>query len=86
MSRGRRVEWLHQSVCGDAANSADRRSYKVSFDRIRDRLGFEPRFSVDSTIDEVAGLLDSGAVSDFTEERYHNAKWLGASAHARSAA
>jgi nucleoside-diphosphate-sugar epimerase len=68
------------------ANSADRRSYKVSFDRIRDRLGFEPRFTVDSTIDEVAKLLDSGSVTDFTEERYHNAKWLGASAHARSAA
>jgi nucleoside-diphosphate-sugar epimerase len=68
------------------ANSADRRSYKVSFDRIRNRLGFEPRFTVDQTIDEVAGLLESGAVADFTEEKYHNAKWLGASAHTRSAA
>jgi nucleoside-diphosphate-sugar epimerase len=67
-------------------NSADRRSYRVSFDRIRDRLGFEPRFTVDDTIDEVAALLESGAIADFTEEKYHNAKWLGASAHARSAA
>lgn len=67
-------------------NGSDRRSYRVSFDRIRDRLGFEPRFTVDQTIEEVATLLETGAVADFTDERYHNAKWLGVNAHARSAA
>jgi nucleoside-diphosphate-sugar epimerase len=67
------------------ANGSDRRSYRVSFDRISSRLGFQPQFTVDDTIEEVAGLLESGSVADFTEERFHNAKWLGANAHARHA-
>jgi len=54
----------------------DRRSYRVSFDRIRAGLGFEPSMTVDDAIREVRELLDSGAVENYGDEVYHNVKQL----------
>ncbi len=65
---------------------ADRRSYRVTFDHIRTTLGFEPQLTVDDAINEVRDLLLSGAVVDFTEDRFHNAKWLSGDGHRRGAA
>jgi nucleoside-diphosphate-sugar epimerase len=59
-----------------AINGNDRRSYRVSFERIRSVLGFEARYTVDDAIREVYELLSNGAVSDFRDDRFHNAKWL----------
>jgi nucleoside-diphosphate-sugar epimerase len=59
-----------------ATNGSDRRSYRVSFERIRSVLGFRGQHTVDDAIEEVGSLLGSGVVSDFTSERFHNAKWL----------
>jgi nucleoside-diphosphate-sugar epimerase len=54
----------------------DRRSYRVSFDRIRDSLGFEPARTVDDAIREVRTVLQSGAVRNYGDEVYHNVKQL----------
>lgn len=75
---GTRVEQL-------SANG-DQRSYRVSFAKIRGRLGFEPRFTIDDAIDEVHGACANGQVGDFTHERYHNAKWLNLGRRSRGAA
>jgi len=69
-----------------ATNGSDRRSYRVSFERIRSILGFEGERTVDDAIDEVQGLLSSGVVADFTSERFHNAKWLSMTASRAGAA
>jgi len=66
--------------------TADRRSYRVTFDHIREALGFEACWTVDDAINEVRDLLISGAVADFTEARFHNAKWLSGNGHRRGAA
>lgn len=66
--------------------SGDARSYRVSFDRIREELGFRPRYTVDDAICEVRDLLAGGVIDDFTNERFHNAKWLSVNAPARGAA
>jgi nucleoside-diphosphate-sugar epimerase len=58
------------------ASHGDRRSYRVSFERIRRALGFDARFGVDDAIDEVGALFQGGAALDFTHDRFHNAKWL----------
>jgi nucleoside-diphosphate-sugar epimerase len=60
----------------ERAGEGDGRSYRVSFERIRSVLGFRPKRTVDDAIDEVAELLATGAVADFTDERFHNARWL----------
>lgn len=57
-------------------NIEDRRSYRVSFERIRNGLGFEPSMTVDDAIREVRELLDSGAVPNYGDEVYHNVKQL----------
>lgn len=50
----------------------DPRSYRVRFDRLRDRWGFQPRHSVADGVREVGRLLRSGAAIDAGEARYHN--------------
>jgi nucleoside-diphosphate-sugar epimerase len=50
----------------------DPRDYKVSFDKIRDQLGFEARRSVLHGIDEVIALVRSGMVGDPDAPVYRN--------------
>lgn len=76
--RGTRVEYV--------PNGHDLRSYRVCFDRIRGELGFEPSQTVDDAIEEVSNLVARGAVADFQDERFHNAKWLSAERYLRGAA
>lgn len=66
--------------------NGDQRSYRVTFAKIRSRLGFQPRFTIDDAIDEVHGVCATGQVGDFTDERYHNAKWLNLNLRSRGAA
>ncbi len=54
----------------------DRRSYRVSFRRIREGLGFVPQYTVDDAIREVHELLRNGKVRDFGDPVYHNVKQL----------
>src|SRR3954447_13920900 len=50
----------------------DPRDYKVSFDKIRERLGFETTMTVPDGIAEVAAALDDGRFSDPFDRRYRN--------------
>lgn len=67
-------------------NGTDARSYRVSFQRIREELGFEGSFTVDDAIREVGELFERGAVADFTDEQFHNAKWLSSNGRWQGAA
>lgn len=60
----------------DVSSNGDRRSYRVSFAHIREKLGFRPRFTVDDAISGVEELFATGAITDFNADRFHNAKWL----------
>lgn len=42
----------------------DRRNYRVSFQRLRDTIGLIPLFTVDRTIDQIAGALKAGAFEE----------------------
>jgi nucleoside-diphosphate-sugar epimerase len=66
--------------------NGDRRSYRVSFDRIRERLGFTPRYCVDDAIREVLDSLQSGSISDYRAPVYHNVKYLQANGVRRATA
>jgi len=54
------------------AQTEDPRNYRVSFDKIRSRLGFSVTTSVDRGIDEVLALLRSGAVEDPYADAFRN--------------
>ena len=59
-----RVEFVHKTE--------DPRDYRVSFKRIHDQLGFNITRSVAQGIEEVAHLVRSGTIQNFTDERYRN--------------
>ena len=52
--------------------NADARNYRVSFDKIRDRLGFECRTSIAAGVSEILGAFDRGLIEDFRAPRYSN--------------
>lgn len=50
----------------------DPRDYRVSFQRIADALGYHVTRCVPDGIAEVAGMVQTGIVGDFTDARYRN--------------
>lgn len=53
----------------------DLRSYRVSFDKIRHVLGFEPSTTIEQGVDEIRSLLEKRGL-DWTDPRYSNLAWL----------
>jgi nucleoside-diphosphate-sugar epimerase len=58
------VEYVHRDE--------DPRDYKVSFERIREELGYEPLRRVPTGIDELVGALEEGRFGDPFSPRYSN--------------
>ncbi len=54
----------------------DPRDYRVSFDKIRSVLGWEPRFTVEDGIREIAAALTGGRIAEPLAEIYHNYRHL----------
>ena len=50
----------------------DRRDYRVSFNKIRSRLGFRCTITVDEGIAECIQAMSEKSVSDYREAQYHN--------------
>ena len=57
-------------------NSPDKRNYRVSFRKIHDMLEYEPKWTVEDGIRQVAEAVASGAVQDYREAKYSNVKFL----------
>lgn len=54
---------------------ADRRNYRVSFDKIEHVLGFKPRYSLGDGISEIITQLKSQKIS-YLDDKYYNVKYL----------
>jgi nucleoside-diphosphate-sugar epimerase len=63
---------LPETKVDRVARMEDPRDYRVSFEKIKSTLGFEPMRTVPEGIDELLGLLRSGIVSDPFDARYRN--------------
>lgn len=59
-----KVEYVHRQE--------DPRDYRVSFEKIRQNLGFVTNVSVERGIEEVAALIKSGVIQDHTNAKYYN--------------
>jgi nucleoside-diphosphate-sugar epimerase len=57
-------------------DNPDRRNYRVSFRRIHDRLGFRCILGLDEGIVELRRSFERNAISDYTDVRYNNQKFL----------
>jgi len=60
----------------DLTFGGDMRDIRVSFAKIRRRLGFEPRLSVEAGIQEVRDALLAGVIKDPWEGRHRNAEFI----------
>jgi nucleoside-diphosphate-sugar epimerase len=54
----------------------DNRNYRVSFDKIRNRLNFRPQYTVRDGIREVMDAFATGQVTDYRDARYSNSGFL----------
>lgn len=52
------------------------RSYRVSGEKIRKVLGFEPKFNVEDAVKEIWEILRSGRYTDFSNPIYYNIEWM----------
>ena len=59
-------------------DNPDRRNYRVSFDKIRNRLGFTCQLDLEAGIRELKRAIEEGAIRDYTEPLYHNQRFLKA--------
>ena len=58
------VEFVHKAE--------DPRDYRVSFTRIREKLGFKITRTVEQGIQEVAYLVRSNVIGNYADARYRN--------------
>ncbi|MFH1924583.1 MAG: SDR family oxidoreductase [Planctomycetota bacterium] len=54
----------------------DHRNYRVSFRKIHNRLGFQPRWTVEEGIGQVIEAIADGDIDDYQNPRYHNVRVL----------
>lgn len=57
------------------ANS-DRRNYRVNFDKIRNRLGFKARYTVEYGVKDLKAAFEKQIIRDYKDLRYHNQRFL----------
>lgn len=60
----------------DLTFGGDMRDFHVSFEKIREELGFETRFTVEDGVREVLNALRSGIIDNPKDQRYRNAKFI----------
>jgi nucleoside-diphosphate-sugar epimerase len=56
----------------------DPANYRVSFDKIKRTLGFEPEHRLEEAIREIHVAIASGALEDYSAERYSNVRAMAA--------
>ncbi len=57
-------------------DDADKRTYRVAFDKIRSELGFIPKYDAAFAINEIAKALRDGTIPDENDAKYYNIRTL----------
>lgn len=73
-------ELIHQKVPGsqlvNLGSGGDRRDYRADFRKIREQLGFTPKWTIEQGINQVIDVIRSGEVMDYRAAKYSNVKYL----------
>lgn len=76
----REVAEVIQRVCPNAqvewVDNADRRNYRVKFDKIEKRLGFRCQYSLEAGVREIKAALDSSQINSYRDIRFSNLSFL----------
>ena len=71
---GRAIHGIASDVDVVKESNADRRNYRVSFEKVQTRLGFRCETSLEDGIREIYSQLELGKIPDYTRVLYHNHK------------
>ena len=55
--------------------STDPRSYRVSFDKIQNVLGYQAEHTVEQGVHEIAALINEGKISNYQEDQFYNVRY-----------
>jgi nucleoside-diphosphate-sugar epimerase len=69
---------VHQST-------EDERNYRVCFDKIHDRVGFETLYTVPDGVNQIVMAFRSGAITDYKHPRFNNFIYLSQHSEVRQA-
>ena len=76
---GEQVRAIFPATRIQRVDNADIRNYRVSFDKIRGRIGFQCEMSLADGIHELKTALETGSISDYRDVLYHNQRFLAQS-------
>ena len=60
----------------EQVTNSDRRNYRVNFDKIRNRLSFDARYTIREGVEELKQAFDDRFILDYKDLRYHNQRFL----------
>ncbi|HJT25326.1 MAG TPA: aminotransferase class I/II-fold pyridoxal phosphate-dependent enzyme [bacterium] len=66
--KGVELEWT--------PDDPDKRTYHVSFEKIKEELGFTPKYDAKFAIREISKALEDGTIPDISDDRYYNIRTL----------
>jgi hypothetical protein len=60
----------------EGVENADKRNYRVNFDKIQKRLGFRCRYHLEDGVREIKAAFDSSAIDNYKNIRFSNLGFL----------
>jgi nucleoside-diphosphate-sugar epimerase len=62
----------------ESIDNSDRRNYRVNFDKLLSRTGFRARYTLRDGVEELKRAFDDRLITDYTDLRFHNQRYLKA--------
>jgi nucleoside-diphosphate-sugar epimerase len=72
------IRGVFPDVRVEHVDNTDCRNYRVNFDKLLSRTGFRARYTVRDGVEEIKKAFDERLITDYTDLRYHNQRYLQA--------
>ncbi|MDE3196707.1 MAG: SDR family oxidoreductase, partial [Acidobacteriota bacterium] len=73
---GRLIQSMFPGTAVENVENSDRRSYRVSFDKIREALGFRCTHSIEDGLQEIKTAFERRQITDYRDPYYSNVQFL----------
>ena len=70
------IREVFPDTCVENVANSDLRNYRVNFNKIRNRLNFQARYTMRNGVDELRAAFDGRLIIDYKDLRYHNQRFL----------
>ncbi len=72
------IQGIFPNVRVEHVDNSDRRNYRVNFDKVLNRTGFRARYTLRDGVEELKKAFDERLITDYTDLRYNNQRFLKA--------